>query len=74
MACWTPDQGRALLNSGEDSDIIIECRGKTFNVHKVIICVVTDHFKLLCNGSFKVSPSIPLDHRAVSRGAWEVGS
>jgi hypothetical protein len=55
MAGWTPDQGRSVLASGEDSDVIIECKGKTWNVHKLIICAVSEHFKLLCQGDFKVS-------------------
>jgi hypothetical protein len=53
MASFTPEQGYALLTSGKNSDFVIECQGRTWNVHKVIISTVSDHFATLCQGGFK---------------------
>jgi hypothetical protein len=54
MANWTPEYGRQLLDSGTGADFIIECRGQTWKVHKIVISAGSEHFGLLCHGNFKV--------------------
>jgi hypothetical protein len=60
MACWTAEQGRKTLESGIGSDFTIDCQGKSWNVHKIVISTVSEHFKSLCYGSFKVSSILNL--------------
>jgi hypothetical protein len=55
MAGITAEQGQALLESGKGSDFTIECRGRVWNVHKLVLSTVSDHFSMLCTSPFKVS-------------------
>jgi hypothetical protein len=55
-------QGRKLLETGMSSDFIIECRGRTWNVHKLIISINSDYFAQLCDPRFWVS-SAPICHQ-----------
>jgi hypothetical protein len=54
MAAINAEQGKALLKSGKGSDFVIECQGRTWYVHKVVLATVSEHFAALCNGRFKV--------------------
>jgi hypothetical protein len=54
MAAINAEQGKALLKSGKGSDFVIECQGRTWHVHKVVLATVSEHFAVLCTGQFKV--------------------
>jgi hypothetical protein len=54
MAAINAEQGKAMLQSGKGSDFVIECQGRTWHVHKVVLASASEHFAVLCTGQFKV--------------------
>lgn len=44
----------SLLSSGTFSNLTITCCGKTFEVHKVVLCTQSKVFRKLLDGNFKV--------------------
>jgi hypothetical protein len=55
MAGLNAKQGRTLLDSGDGSDFTIECKGRSWNVHKIIMSATSDYLAQLSKGNFKVS-------------------
>lgn len=43
-----------LFNSSEDSDLIIRCGGKQWDVHRHIVCPRSKYFDRACAGGFEV--------------------
>lgn len=44
-----------LLVSGDYSDFTITCKGRTFNVHRAVVCPQSSFFAAALNGRFLVS-------------------
>lgn len=45
---------QSMLRSGELADLIITCKGRTFNVHRMILSAQSGFFRGACTGNFKV--------------------
>jgi hypothetical protein len=58
MASLSTAHWQRLLATGNDSDFTIECHGRFWKLHKVVLCAVSDHFAVLCRGSFEVRYSL----------------
>ncbi|EAQ90444.1 hypothetical protein CHGG_02379 [Chaetomium globosum CBS 148.51] len=46
---------KGLYTSGRYSDLAITCQGKSYRVHKAIVCPRSGFFAAACNGQFKAS-------------------
>ncbi|KAH9434506.1 hypothetical protein MCOR02_006507 [Pyricularia oryzae] len=44
---------QSMLRSGELADLIITCKGRTFNVHRMILSAQSGFFRGACTGNFK---------------------
>lgn len=44
-----------LYTSGNYSDLVVTCRGKSYRVHRAIICPRSSFFEAACSGQFKAS-------------------
>lgn len=44
----------AFTHSGKYSDLVLECEGIQFNVHKVIVCTQSPVMAAACDGEFRV--------------------
>jgi hypothetical protein len=58
MAGITAEQGRAMLDSGDGADFMIQCKDRTWKVHKLLMSAVSEYFAQICKGNFKVSSHI----------------
>lgn len=62
-----------LMNSGEFSDLTLDCQGEVFNVHKAVVCAQLPTLKAAIDGAPKVRgflflvASSPPPHRRRSR-------
>ena len=43
-----------LLETGDYSDLVLDCQGVRFNVHRIVLCPQSDYFGAICAGSIKV--------------------
>jgi hypothetical protein len=44
----------SIFASGKYSDIKIECQGRTFKVHRNVLCLQSDVFACMIDGLYKV--------------------
>lgn len=51
---------RRLFGDATYADLTIECEGRTWAVHRAVICAQSSYFKKACDGGFKV------EHRRLS--------
>jgi len=54
MAAISRNSYLHLLESGLFSDLVVECQGIEFKVHRNIVCSGSRMLMAACNGSFKV--------------------
>ncbi|MCJ1389092.1 hypothetical protein MMC18_001946 [Xylographa bjoerkii] len=52
---------KPLLKSGQFSDLTIKCNGTERRVHRVVICVQSPVFTVMCTGAFKEATSGVID-------------
>jgi BTB/POZ domain len=55
MPLLDPVEGLRLLETGEYSDFVIECKGREWKAHKLVLGTASSHLERLCYGQFKVN-------------------
>ena len=48
----------SLFDSGNFSDFVINCKTKTWKVHKAVLCTQSKFFESACHGSFIVCDTV----------------
>ena len=56
MATLSAASGLRLLETGQHSDFTIECRGRMWKAHKIVLGSISPYLDRVCNGDFRVSP------------------
>lgn len=64
MATLSAASGLRLLETGQHSDFTIECRGRVWKVHKIVLGSISAHLDRVCNGDLRVSRPRLRDHRS----------